>query len=236
MHRSAHDFGRLFFETHWKTSYHRILDVGAMDVNGTLRDFCPPCAEYVGADMDKGKGVDVVLNDPHAFPFENDAFDVVLSSSCFEHDDMFWLTFAEACRVLKPGGLFYVNVPSNGIYHTYPYDMWRFYPDSGVGFARWGQRCGYDIHLVESFISGGRSGSFNDCVMIFKKGLPDEGDTKIGLSDKVQRAFNIRKFGSEKVSNYSKPSPDLLEVEQLLKENASLKERLLAALAKVPAA
>jgi len=226
MHRSAHELGRLFFDTHWRESYRTILDVGALDVNGTLRDFCPPGASYLGTDMAAGKGVDLVLKDPHSFPFEDNSFDVILSSSCFEHDAMFWLTFAEACRTLAKNGLFYINVPSNGIYHAYPHDIWRFYPDSGVALEKWGRRCGHDIYLVESFIMGGKSGSFSDCVLIFKKGLPDAQDTKVGLSDKVRRACNVRRFGVGKLTNFSKETEDMIEIARLTRENELLKEKL----------
>jgi hypothetical protein len=36
-----------------------------------------------------------------------------IGSMCFEHDPMFWVTFLETLRVLRPGGYAYLNVPSN---------------------------------------------------------------------------------------------------------------------------
>lgn len=41
------------------------------------------------------------------------------------------MTFLEYARVIKPGGMIYINAPSNGDYHRYPDDNWRFYPDCG---------------------------------------------------------------------------------------------------------
>ena len=55
-------------------------------------------------------------------------------------------------RILRPGGLLYINVPSNGDFHRYPLDCWRFYPDAGVALVRWAGRRGIEIELVESFI------------------------------------------------------------------------------------
>jgi hypothetical protein len=98
------------------------LEVGSQNVNGTLRDFIPLEGEYVGIDVNHGPGVDIVLTDPYEFPFAHDHFDPVISSSCFEHDQMFWLTFLEMVRVVKPRGHIYINAPSNGSYHRYPVD------------------------------------------------------------------------------------------------------------------
>ena len=56
--------------------------------------------QYVGLDMESGPNVDVV-GVSHDIPFIGDEFDIVISSSCFEHDDMFWVSFQEMCRVLK---------------------------------------------------------------------------------------------------------------------------------------
>ena len=46
-----------------------------------------------------------MLTDPYHLPFESNSLDVVVSSSCFEHSEMFWLLFLEIMRVLKPEGL-----------------------------------------------------------------------------------------------------------------------------------
>ena len=152
MHDSIYNIGRLFFQTYWKPSYRRILDIGAYNVNGTLRDFRPEGAEYIGIDLGPGPGVDMVLEDPYKYPFPDQYFDMIVSSSCFEHDPMFWLTFNECCRVLNNAGVIYISAPSGGVYHPYTHDFWRFFPDTGVALERWGQRSGHQIRLVESFM------------------------------------------------------------------------------------
>lgn len=94
MHDSAYyELGRMFFELYWRDTFSRVLEVVARDVNGSVRDFCPPNADYIGVDLDAGPGVDHVLDDPMKLPFDDDTFDVAMSTSCFEHDQMFWLTF-----------------------------------------------------------------------------------------------------------------------------------------------
>jgi SAM-dependent methyltransferase len=65
----------------------------------------------------------------------DDSFDLVLSCSVLEHIPRFWLAAAEIERVLKPGGLVWIGVPSVWPYHPggefqgqgYDYggDYWR---------------------------------------------------------------------------------------------------------------
>ena len=73
----------------------KILEVGSCNVNGGLRDICPEGSEWVGVDLEEGPGVDIVLTDPHKLPFEDNSFDVILSSSVFEHTEFFWELFKE---------------------------------------------------------------------------------------------------------------------------------------------
>ena len=89
-----------------------MLDIGAQDVNGSLRPLVPEGCRYIGLDFEAGPGVDLVLDDPYRLPFDAGSVDTVVSSSCFEHVEFFWLMFNEVLRVLKPNGLFYLNVPS----------------------------------------------------------------------------------------------------------------------------
>jgi SAM-dependent methyltransferase len=131
----------------------KVIEIGSQDVNGTLRSTIPSSFEYVGVDFVEGKNVDVVLEDPYKLPFESESADIVLSSSCFEHSEMFWLVFLEIMRVLKPKGLFYLNVPSNGWFHRHPVDCWRFYPDSGRALVSWAKRNSINAALLESYTS-----------------------------------------------------------------------------------
>ncbi|MDI9407917.1 MAG: hypothetical protein QM523_01565 [Candidatus Pacebacteria bacterium] len=66
-----------------------------------------------------------------------------------------------------------MNVPSNGLFHQYPVDCWRFYPDSGHALVTWAKRNGYRPLLLESFtdvknVNDGEL-SFNDFVAVFLK-------------------------------------------------------------------
>lgn len=171
MHVSALRHAKLFFET-YVDAPSAIVDIGAQDVNGSLRSVAPEGCSYTGVDFAKGRGVDVVIGDPYSLPFEDGAFDVCVSSSCFEHSEFFWLTFLEIIRILKSGGLFYLNVPSNGFFHRFPVDCWRFYPDSGIALEHWARRNGYNVTLLESFTGAQHQGIWNDFVAVFGKDRP----------------------------------------------------------------
>jgi SAM-dependent methyltransferase len=146
-----------------------IVEIGSQDVNGSLRQLWPD-TQYTGIDFVNGKGVDIILDDPYKLPLENESVDVILSSSVFEHSEMFWVLYLEIMRVLKPHGLFYLNVPSNGDFHRWPVDCYRFYPDSGRGLVTWGKYNGLNCGLLESYISSqSKNDQWNDFVAVFVK-------------------------------------------------------------------
>ena len=129
----------------------RVLDVGSGSNEALLsyRDlFGPPDFEYVGLDISPGYNVDIVPDDPFSWTtIERESFDIVVSGQTFEHNPYFWITAAEIARVLVPGGLVVVIAPSTGRVHRYPFDCWRFYPDS------WSALCAYvGLDLQESSV------------------------------------------------------------------------------------
>ncbi len=170
MHPTAMSNGTRFFDTYVaKMSAPTIVEIGSQNVNGSLREVCPAGAQYIGLDFVDGEGVDVVLSDPYRIPFDAETADAIVCSSCFEHSEMFWLVFLEALRILKPGGVFYLNVPSNGTFHRYPVDCWRFYPDSGHAMVTWARRNGFRPLLLESYTARQHADIWNDFVAVFLK-------------------------------------------------------------------
>jgi len=209
MHDTAHAIGRLFFETYFPGRAIAILDIGSQSINGSLRDCAPAGSLYTGVDLVAGPGVDIVLESPPYLPFGDRSFDAVVSSSAFEHDPAFWLTFIEMLRVTKAGGLVYVNSPSNGEYHRYPGDNWRFYPDAAVALAEWARQQGHDAELVESFIARRRADQWNDCVMVFRLGA---GDLPVArrIVDSLPDARNIRRGAAGAVERQERQTEDML--------------------------
>jgi len=128
-----------------------VLDIGSYDVNGTLKPIFKN-HRYIGVDMIEGPNVNIVSTNDN-IPFKDNFFDIIVSSSCFEHDDFFWLTFLEMCRLVKSAGFIYIQAPSNGPYHAYPTDNWRFYLDSWKSLQKWAIKNNYNIELVEHYIN-----------------------------------------------------------------------------------
>ena len=175
----------------------QVLEIGSQDVNGSLRTVCHPQWAYLGLDFVPGKGVDRVLDDPYVLPFPDASADIVISSSCFEHSAMFWLVYLEIMRVLKPAGLFYLNVPSNGDFHRYPVDCWRFYPDSGEALVTWGLRNGHDSVLLESYVSHQHQDMWNDFVGVFLKDRRHLAQHPRRILDQFADFRNGRRHGHE---------------------------------------
>lgn len=142
-----------------------VVDFGSYDVNGTLKPIFSK-HKYIGLDMSQGPNVDIVCDNSNT-PFENNTIDVVVSSSCFEHDDCFWETFLEMSRIIKEGGYIYINAPSAGDYHGYPGDCWRFYKDSWSALAKWANKHNYAIDLLYSHVEP--SGHWKDSIGVFQK-------------------------------------------------------------------
>ena len=150
MHFSSINIGKKFFNTYLKDKTNLVIvEIGSLDVNGSLRQFCSKENKYIGVDFAIGNNVDVVLKNPYKLPFKPNSIDVCISSSCFEHSEFFWLLFSEIQRILKPNGIFYLNAPSNGPFHRYPVDCYRFYPDSGIALQNWGRKNNYKTLLLE---------------------------------------------------------------------------------------
>jgi len=170
MHDTALMFGDMFFKTYLKhIANPTIIDIGSLDINGSLRSVAPQGSQYLGLDLDHGKGVDVVLSDPYKYPIQDQQADAVVCSSCLEHTDMFWISFLEILRITKPTGVIYLQMPSQGEVHRYPIDSWRFYPDSGRSLEKWARYNQIPSLLLESFIGARQADQWRDCVMVFVK-------------------------------------------------------------------
>ncbi len=108
----------------------RVLELGAMDVNGSVRSVLMPLkpAEYVGVDMEKGPGVDVVCRGEELVKkFGKNSFDTVVCVGTLEHVEYWRETISNMKGVCKPGGAIVLTTCSPGfIFHGYPHDYWRF--------------------------------------------------------------------------------------------------------------
>lgn len=201
MHDSAFRIGELVMQTYCDLPKAKILEIGSMDVNGSLRDFAEPTTEYVGVDLEEGPSVDVVVKPGEKLPFDDLSFDLIMASSAFEHDPRFWDTFIEMCRVARPGGHIYVNAPSNGGVHRYPLDCWRFYPDAGLALVKYAEDHQVEVELVESFVGKRYTDSWdgwNDFVAIFRRG-PSKAPLNKNFIYRRYPSYNARTWNSSEM-------------------------------------
>lgn len=217
MHDTAYEIGKLFFAIYGRPGQ-MIVELGSYNVNGTLRDFSPNEAVYLGLDLEAGPGVDICVQG-QLLPLPTDFADLVVSSSALEHDPFFWETFMELTRILKPGGFLYLNAPSNGAFHRYPLDCWRFYPDCGRAFERLAQKNGYALTVVESFLAERKRDIWNDFVAVFVKAPNVDLGAVRFISDHVA-CTNVIRFGEPNILAERKSPEDMVIIETLRGETA----------------
>lgn len=203
MHPSALKNADIFYKVYaTSTELRTVVDIGAQNVNGSIKDVTPAHLKYIGVDFVKANGVDVVLTDPYTLPFDSESVDIVMCNSCLEHSEMFWVLYLEVLRILRPHGLFYINVPSNGHYHRWPVDCWRFYPDSGQALVNWAKRNGLAPVLLESFVSDKYKGIWNDYVAVFLKDESRISSYKNRMADQIHSFTNGTVVGQTKILRF----------------------------------
>ena len=107
-----------------------------------------PGAVYTMTDAYDGLDVDVV-SDAHDMPEEwTNRFNALLSCSVFEHLRKPWVAAQECLRVIKPGGLVFVQTHLIFPEHAYPSDFYRF---TRMGLASVFEDSGYDCEVETDY-------------------------------------------------------------------------------------
>jgi SAM-dependent methyltransferase len=107
----------------------RILEIGSREVTGqssARKEFSN--AKYIGFDFYPGNNVDVV-GDAHKLSsyFEGEEkFDIIYTSACFEHFAMPWIVATEIAKLLKVGGVVFVETHFSFSSHERPWHFFQF--------------------------------------------------------------------------------------------------------------
>lgn len=106
----------------------RILEIGSREVSGkssARQRFAK--AEYIGFDYYAGPNVDIV-GDAHQLSsyFAGQKFDLIYSSAVFEHLAMPWIVSSEILKLLKVGGVVFVETHFSFSSHERPWHFFQF--------------------------------------------------------------------------------------------------------------
>lgn len=125
-----------------------VIDVGCGE--SPYRALLSGFSRYVGLDApgrpDSGSRPDV-MGDAAALPFGTANADAVLCTEVIEHVPDPALLFAEAHRVLKPGGSLLLSAPFTWHLHDEPHDYWRF---TEFGLRLLCERAGFEVATVRA--------------------------------------------------------------------------------------
>lgn len=105
----------------------RLLEIGSRARSGvSRREVAPADWGYVGLDIVEGVNVDVV-GDAHSMSslLPHDSFDAAMSLSVFEHLAMPWKVVLELNKLLKVGGIAFIQTHQAFPLHDEPWDFWR---------------------------------------------------------------------------------------------------------------
>ena len=126
-----------------------VLDIGGKAARGCYAFGSPPeHCRLICLDIAPGPGVDLVADAHHLEMLPDGSVDCVVAVSALEHMEAPWLVVGEIYRVLKPGGLVYINTPFVFPFHGDPDDFYRF---SYTGLSK---VCG-NFELLESGFNRG---------------------------------------------------------------------------------
>ena len=107
----------------------------------------------ISLDVNAGPQVEV-LGDAQCLPFADGVFSHLVSQEVFEHLPDPCRAMAEVSRVLRPGGMLYLQVPFVLGFHSGPHDYWRF---TGPGLRRLVQSAGLEILSCVPAVGAGTS-------------------------------------------------------------------------------
>ena len=126
----------------------RVLELGTKrsigDRSTMHKEWVPQAGEFLGSDVDAGVDVDIVA-DVHRLTevTGEEQFDVVISCSTLEHLKYPHLAAHQVMRVLKVGGLLFIQTHQSFPLHAYPYDYFRFSREALAGL--FGTRMGFRV-------------------------------------------------------------------------------------------
>lgn len=135
MHPESYDRMKFYLDTYLtgrKREELLVLDYGSHDRNGTYRDLIKFPWRYVGADIEPGPNVDVVVLPDGSMPVQSNLYHAVLCGQVLEHVRNPFRVMQEIARVAAPQGWVFAVAPAVWRVHRYPVDTFRYNPDGMI--------------------------------------------------------------------------------------------------------
>ena len=193
MHKSSYLKMQYFKETYLNPNEElKILDIGSFDKDGNYNYgliLNEKKWTYHGLDLKQGNNIDIVVENAYDWEdeIEDETYDLVISGQAFEHIEFFWLTLEQVKRVLKPGGLFFLIVPSTGPVHKNPYDCYRFNENAMKAMAKY-----INLRVIEYGTNFDKiSDPWYDTFLVAKKSESTDIDDLEHKMDSLERKVDI---------------------------------------------
>ena len=90
-----------------------VLEIGSQDINGTVRDYFEPDANYLGLDLGMAKGVDWTIPG-ELVELPDQWASVCISTECFEHAATWEQILLNMIRITREDGLLILSIAGNG--------------------------------------------------------------------------------------------------------------------------
>ncbi|MER9920178.1 MULTISPECIES: class I SAM-dependent methyltransferase [unclassified Mesorhizobium] len=149
-----------YLSSNYNHSGARVLELGSRVVTGANYRAHFDKADYVGFDFYEGPNVDVA-GDAHRLSTyfnESQRFDLVYSLAVFEHLYMPWVIAQEIAKVMKVGGVAYIETTFAYAAHERP---WNFFQFSELGLrVLFNKSLGFEI--LDMGMSNPMMGFFSD--------------------------------------------------------------------------
>jgi SAM-dependent methyltransferase len=146
-HPSCIDFGKKYLkEEYFKDK--TVIEVGAYDVNGSLRSVVESFGprKYIGVDLHMGPGVNQICKvEDLVKTFGKNSFDALICTELLEHVRDWKRVIHNLKQIVKPEGMLLITTRSVGFgYHGYPFDFWRYEISDFQKIF-----CDFEIHVLE---------------------------------------------------------------------------------------
>lgn len=189
----------------------KILEIGSREVTGqsnARQRFSK--AQYIGFDYYPGKNVDIV-GDAHklsSYFKKDEKFDLIYSAACFEHFAMPWVVAEEISKLLKIGGIVFIETHFSFSSHERP---WNFFQFSDMALkALFSKALGFEC--IEAGMSNPIIGRFSSQADKYLRYRPVAGlyahSEYIGKKIKEVENFDWKKVNLSEIVNeteYPKP-------------------------------